>query len=613
MDYSFIVFAEYDDRVVVFEGLFGPQSMGDRKAIPNTIYGYISHASEKVYFASYIFTTSSKVKDIYKGLVDASKRGLEVVGVFDETMNLDTSRKRIYWFIDNASSIESLKIVFDNHPYKMHAKLFVVDDSVAIISSWNPTLSATLVHDEYVLIIKDPGQDSIAAQLSNYIWSMYSSDLFVKEPYVYTPSHPIIHRVMFMPDDSGEPWLEWIEILNPTASDISLKDYIVGDAENLIKGDNEGMYSFPENAVLYGGSSIIIAYSAREFYQHYGFKPDYEIAGTDPDVPDLEPYDPSKFTGTWDLDDSGDEVILGIDRNGFIVVVDAIWYGNSGYIQGPESGKPLDISGFSPGTVIDSWIDAVEMNSRCGGFSMPPSPEPLAGGLAVGLGGYAEPYIQYDVLVATISIVVLYMVSKKYRIGRRIKGISMLVATAIIVSVAVAIAIVFAFWVIGSMAPYEKIERLEIVSSYSIWVEEENVWIVVLHISNKGSSATTIDAVLVNGRDIDSYRTLDLGSVGVRYGSHTPRESDIFLSTNRYNRVSPATPDHRGLYACLRYFNRMDRYQGVSLGAGSDITIAFIIPGPGYTAETEFSHGLSIEVKLHTASGQEYFRMVNLV
>jgi len=407
-DYSFITFITYSSRTILFEGYFSPQSYGERGRIPNTIYGFLSRVTSDIYFASYIFTTSGWVTPIYDAMVSANSDGKTVHGVFDELMNVDSKGRRLYWFIDN-----NVPVAIDNHEYKMHAKLFTIDDKIAILGSYNPTKTATTVHDENILVIRDSDTtNGFAKQIGDYINLMYSDTTnFVQSPYQYTPTHLVITKVMFYPDTSGNPDYEWVEIYNPTSSSIDLSNYVIGDAENLIEGDDEGMYKFPSGATIGAGGYIVIAYDAAEFEQQYGFKPTYEIAGTDPDVPDLTKYDTTKFTGDWNLDDSGDEVILAVDNNGFLQVIDACWYGDSQYMSTavgqPDSGAPVDITGIDPGDGIvnkgltgSTYYDAVKMSDK---YEIQSNPVPVP-----------ELWIMTIIIVLTIILYLIYSTRKNF-------------------------------------------------------------------------------------------------------------------------------------------------------------------------------------------------------
>ena len=409
-DYSFIAFTSYDTRTIVFEGYFSPQSYGDLSRIPNVVHGFINRSTGSVFFASYIFTISGWVTPVYNAIVAANSRGVRIRGVFDEEMNVDSPGKRLYWFIDNG-----VPVAIDIHPYKMHAKLFVIDNNTAIIGSWNPTKTATTVHDENILVIRDSDTvNGFAKQLADYISAMYSdTNGFAGSPYQYNPPHLVITKVQYYPDTSGNPDHEWVEIYNPTDTVVDLSNYVIGDSENLIDGDDEGLYKFPEGASIGAHAYIIVAYSAQTFQEDYGFKPDYEIAGDDPSVPDLTPYDTSKFTGSWNLDDNGDEVILAEDTNGFLIVVDAVWYGSSTYMETsigrPNSAQPLDTSTANPGdgivdkylAGISSTLDAIRMSDK---YVLQTSPQPVP-----------EPAIiaMITVVIVLAVIIILY----KKRIG----------------------------------------------------------------------------------------------------------------------------------------------------------------------------------------------------
>lgn len=611
-DNSFVSLIEYNGRTLVIEGYFSPQEYSDRTKIPGIVYGYMSRASESVYFTSYIFTTSSYVEDVYNGIVEAHNNGLDVKGVFDELLNLDTPGRRIYDFIDNG-----VDIAIDIHPYKMHAKLFTIDNKVAVIGSWNPTKSATIIHDEYILVIRDPDEtNGLAKQMADYILEMYNDpENFVREPYKYTPPHPIIYKVMFKPDGSGKPDLEWVEIYNPTMNTFDLSNWVIGDADNFIDGDDEGLYRFPQGTILPGHGSIVIAYNGSAFLKGYGFKPDYEIVNTLPDIPDLQPYDPSKYTGPWNLEDVGDEVVLAEDQNGFLQVIDAIWYGDSDYISGTNSGKPYDISGVGAGTLLKAsgGYDALRLSDKYVLEKMPPGRAPI--GEMAGLGGSAEYYIDYDIgslafTITTISIAVAIMVLKHRR--RKYRGLSKLIALVIIVSVAVALSIAVSLWMSGIYGVYTKMEKLAITAGYSVWDDDENVWVIVLNIKNRGTSVATIDNVFINDKPVHTYRTLDRGSVGYRYGFYSPNKEDVCITTDRLHYVSTAIPNNQGYYAYIKYFNRIDG-EGMILGVGGEATLVIIVPGPGFTNNPDFRHGLNIHVKIHTSSGTEYPVVLRLV
>jgi len=180
----------------------------------------------------------------------------------------------------------------------------------------------------------------------------------------------IIRRVLFRGLDD----LEWVEIYNPTDQEVDLSNYVIGDADNLLEGGNEGMYKFPSGTILSSKESLIVTTSIKKFYDIYGVDENwrgriFEFSDSDGiSSNDLIPYNKTKFTGEFSLDDNGDEVILARDENGFLVVVDAVWYGDSTYMVGyegePKSAKPLDISGNGNIVIKEDDNDAVLINEK---------------------------------------------------------------------------------------------------------------------------------------------------------------------------------------------------------------------------------------------------------
>jgi len=145
-----------------------------------------------------------------------------------------------------------------------------------------------------------------------------------------------------------------------------------------------------------------------------------------------------------------------------------------------------------------------------------------------------------------------------------LKAISPVIATVIIVSVAIAIAVAVAFWMTGITGLFTRYEKLEIVSAY-VAEKTTNHWKIVVKASNKGTSKATIDMVFVNGVPVDeSYDEPGANEDGWSVvGSKTLDPGDtveihVYLDLNKY------------------------------------------------------SSGQIVEIKLHTASGQEYPKSVQL-
>jgi flagellin-like protein len=138
------------------------------------------------------------------------------------------------------------------------------------------------------------------------------------------------------------------------------------------------------------------------------------------------------------------------------------------------------------------------------------------------------------------------------------RGISPVIATIIIVAVAIAIAIAVAFWVVGIAGLFTRYEKLEI--SYIYAETDTNTWTIILSVKNTGSATATIDQVFLNGKPLSPIPT-ELSS------SLTPGGSTVATIT---------------------------------------ISSTGSFPTGGYRS------GMTVEVKLHTAAGQEYYKAVVL-
>ena len=155
-------------------------------------------------------------------------------------------------------------------------------------------------------------------------------DLSTPTPEIPTgPTVLLISEVLY--DPSGDdPAGEWVEIYNTGQNNALLSDYRLGDEET--QGAGEGMYHFPEGHVLLSGQIAVIANRSIQFQTQYGFKPDYEIYETDPDIPNML-KDQSWSSGSMNLSASGDEIII-LDFDDSIV--DGVSWGSATTILDPS-------------------------------------------------------------------------------------------------------------------------------------------------------------------------------------------------------------------------------------------------------------------------------------
>lgn len=107
------------------------------------IVSEIKSARRSVYFMTFTFTN----KDIAGALI--SKKEIDIKGIFDAGQAGS-----------NFSQLERLSgtgmnVKKDTNKYKMHHKVFIIDNETVVTGSFNPTASAENKNDENIIIIKD--------------------------------------------------------------------------------------------------------------------------------------------------------------------------------------------------------------------------------------------------------------------------------------------------------------------------------------------------------------------------------------------------------------------------------------------------------------------------
>ena len=161
------------------------------------------------------------------------------------------------------------------------------------------------------------------------------------------------------------------------------------------------------------------------------------------------------------------------------------------------------------------------------------------------------------------------------------RAISPVIATVIIVSVAIAIAVAVAFWMTGITGLFTRYEKLEIVSAYAVVdkVDDTDHFFVILNVKNTGTTSTTIDNVFINGRPMNSFSEVGAGT------------SNSIISD----------PSELDTTTSIKY----------SLDPGDEVWVGIDL-GKVEGNTDGFTSGQIIEVKLHTAAGNEYPKSVQL-
>ncbi len=162
------------------------------------------------------------------------------------------------------------------------------------------------------------------------------------------------------------------------------------------------------------------------------------------------------------------------------------------------------------------------------------------------------------------------------------KAVSPVIATVILVAVAITVSVGVSYWMSGISSQYTQFEKIEIQTGYAQTSNDGanppvvTGWVITLTIKNSGSAPSTITHVFVNDIPIvtspTQYAKTALGGAGVIC-------TDV-----------PTT--------------------GLTLEAGeSDEILVWISAGGGST----LSAGTTVNIKLHSAGGMDYIKLIKLV
>ena len=216
---------------------------------------------------------------------------------------------------------------------------FVNAELVRLGYAWAMPIEPNLRHQELFAALEEE-----ARQAGRGLWSACVTPTPSPTPTPPSPgpTHLLISEVFYdTPGTDADE--EWIELYNPTNSTVSLWLYRLGDEET--KGGTEGMYQFPDGAIIGSEARIVVARKATGFHALYGFNPDLEFVDSDDAVPDMSQY-LAWASGTLALNNKGDEVILLDSSEAAVDVVtyeDGHWPGHVPH-PGVETGHSLERS-----------------------------------------------------------------------------------------------------------------------------------------------------------------------------------------------------------------------------------------------------------------------------
>lgn len=149
-----------------------------------------------------------------------------------------------------------------------------------------------------------------------------------------------------------------------------------------------------------------------------------------------------------------------------------------------------------------------------------------------------------------------------------------MIATVILVAVGITIAISTSLWMGGISSTYTGYESIEFKNGVCSWSDSEDQWIIQIELKNSGTDQASIINVFINGMEVDLYNS----------SSPAPEGMVVTDMTSPYG-----------------------------VRSGETVILNIYIDGPGGASGWQtLSAGTTVEVKIHSATGMDYPRLINL-
>jgi len=176
------------------------------------------------------------------------------------------------------------------------------------------------------------------------------------------------------------------------------------------------------------------------------------------------------------------------------------------------------------------------------------------------------------------------------------RAVSPVIATVILVAVAITVAVAVAYWMGGIAGQYTKFEKIEIQGGSS--TKSTEGWTTILILKNTGSATATLTEVYIN--DVPVRGVLATDPIGV---AKAPHEMVTIADCQ-----TDATPGAE-VYAATGT-NLLNTVTGPldTVKSGDSKTIEVYI---GIDYET-LSSGTTVNIKIHSAGGMDYIKLIEL-
>jgi len=171
---------------------------------------------------------------------------------------------------------------------------------------------------------------------------------------------------------------------------------------------------------------------------------------------------------------------------------------------------------------------------------------------------------------------------------RERRALSPVIATVILVAVAITVAVAVSYWMSSIAGQYTSFEKVEIQSAYAN-IEPGGGWTITLVLKNSGSATANLITAFVNDEPVDTYETnFADNELAVAAAGDVP-------AIGKGTRTGTNIPED-GL--------AVESGEIAVTGDGDDVEV--------YIGSDLFSSGTTINIKIHSAGGMDYIRLIKL-
>ena len=149
------------------------------------------------------------------------------------------------------------------------------------------------------------------------------------------------------------------------------------------------------------------------------------------------------------------------------------------------------------------------------------------------------------------------------------KAVSPVIATVILVAVAITVSVAVSYWMGGISSQYTKFEKVEIQSA-TCTLDSPGNWTVTIKMKNTGTATSTLIGIFLNELEIDNYETV---------------------------------------WVDAQWNSNMNATQPITSGDTKTIQVYIDADRPLCT----LSSGTTVNIKVHSAGGMDYIKLIELV